>query len=274
MRAALWVSAIFGALGLLIGPLLFVLVAAGIVEATGAPPYGALHALGWFGAMIAFLLHAAFGMVTGIIQIWTIPVGVFLLLFGTIGVLRRTTKRYVPLLGPLLWIGALVVAEIGYWLFDWAGSVIVTWDAAAAFSATVGTALTTFGLIPLSGVLIWRWCVSQPDNWDDFFEYANNVKAAGEIVGNWLGVFCYVAIGVGLLSVVIWSWEHWGPIVTILGGLFICGAMLRWIQVIVGATGMLFGYLSILSIGMPAASIVTLVRRKPVSVSTALSRPL
>jgi hypothetical protein len=259
MKVALWFSAVFGALGLITSPVLVVLVLNGTIEATGAYPGGTLQNLGLFGKIVALVLHAYAGVSLGLAQ-WLAPfLGLFLLLFGIVGVVRRRCSWYMPLLGPLVWVVAYVLQALATAATDWAGSQWMNWDGAVMFGMLVGTSLTAFGLIPLSGTLAWRWCNGYSKT-DLDQRYFANLKAVNEVLKG-LVEWLQIALGFLAIPVVIdawaWSWAHWGPGATVAVALVILFVGLGFIRLFLGVAWLLVGALSVVSVGLPVASITT-----------------
>jgi hypothetical protein len=187
VKGALWFSAVFGALGIVAGAAMFVLVLTGTIEATGAPPAGVLSGLGIFGLAFAFILHATLGMLAGLQQGAAGLVGLFLLVFGLVGAIRRRRPWYTPLAGPALWLAAALVTSGAEHVLNWLGSVS-DWDAAASWSATTGTLIAAVGQLPLWGIWIWRWTNAKAiasSTLDD--RYARTLASVASTVAQFVG---------------------------------------------------------------------------------------
>jgi hypothetical protein len=260
MKPALWISALFGALGLIVGPVLVVLVLNGTLEATGARPGGVLLHLGWFGGSVALLLHAYYGVFVGLAQ-WLAPfVALFLVVFGLIGAVRRTCAWYLFLLGPLVWWIGTVIPAAAKAVTDFGGSQWMNWDGALAFGGLVGTSLVSIGLIPLAGVLIWRWCAGSVGTSELEQRYRTNLLGVSQILGNGLSAI-FAIMGLLLIALAIeawaWSWAHRGPIFTIAAAAIASFVFTYILQLLAALVALALTALSAISLGLPIASIIT-----------------
>lgn len=133
--------------------LVFLLVLAGSIEATGAPPGGILR--GSFGAVVAFGAHTLAGIIFAVSFVagW---LAIVLAALGLVGALRRKCGWHVGPVGVAFAIGFGLVTSATEAVQDWLGSVSPS-DAAALWAALVGTAISLLGRSALWVLHIWRW---------------------------------------------------------------------------------------------------------------------
>lgn len=261
MRLVLGLSALGAALGLVAGPLAFVAVGFGLIEATGAPPGGVLD--GFFGGLLAFTLHGVVGALVPTLNTW----GWVLALavpFSLIGALRRRCRWWSPIACA---IGVLLLYILGQWVAsvnNWFGSVS-RWDAAAMWGAEAGTSVAMMFQLPLLLTLAWRWAnaaekpllgsyaVSLRAYQTGAFTYEDRVNVLwlglnngfGPIIANTVEVLAFLAmLGFG--------WHHGGWVGGIIALFF--GAM--WGSLATSLIGMVAGMTAAVAVMLPLATLI------------------
>jgi hypothetical protein len=121
--------------------------------------------------------------------------------------------------------------------------------------------LAAIGQVPLVGVLVWHWCDGTLGTTDLERRYNANLETAGQIASIPMAYLLGAAATVGGISAVIWAWEHWGPVLTIIIGAIAGSMLMGLIGMLAGLVGMLTVGLSAISFGMPIASMITIFSR-------------
>jgi hypothetical protein len=245
MRFVLALSALSAILGLLTGIIALLLVGFGLMEeVTGAPPGGVLR--GFLGGLLAVAFHAVGGAASALLG--GLPwIGLFLLLFGFVGVVRRRCKWYVPLLGMVAIPAALVGDSLLKGTLEWLGSVS-RWDAAAKYSGTVATIVFVFGSLPLWGVQIWRSCNRGPEvSIGEFYEhpvpdlmpYEQRVEFLSKsYMAEWGQILMYLVSSAVFLALPVIGWTINGLIGALIGlalGAVLGGLLGVFVLVVAGA---------------------------------------
>lgn len=138
--------------GWIIEPLVFFLVLSGLLGATAGGP-GVLG--GPVGAVISFGLHALWGASAAVFALmqW---LGLFVLLLGLLGVLRRRARWYVPLLGIGAVLGSGALDSLRSLAAEWLGSAS-PWDAAPFWSTLAASFVSVGSRMPIWVREIWIW---------------------------------------------------------------------------------------------------------------------
>ncbi|MBV9173597.1 MAG: hypothetical protein JOZ81_26330, partial [Chloroflexi bacterium] len=253
MTWVLRLCALFALLGLVAGLVVFILVRLGIIVATGAQPFGVLAGLGVFGAILAFLLHAVFGMIAGFSQLVVPITSLMFVVFGAIGAIRRQRPWYTPLAGVALFAAFTLLQSGAERAMDWLGSAS-DWDAASEWSATAGTFITGLGLLPLYGIWTWRWCgrttLAREGLEERFWKAARNVALGTQEMISTAGAILTLAGGVGLIA---FAWSR-GGIAGVLIALLAGGVLYGLVAVAGAIVGTVANVLIIASIGLPMAA--------------------
>lgn len=139
--------------GFILGPVVFFLVLAGVIEATASPPGGMLR--GSAGAVASFGQHALWGVLAAAYSLveW---LGVVLLVLGLVGALRRRAPWFAAPVGLVTVVAFGFLDALRNGLSDLLGSVSAS-DAAPFWAALVATYIS-MGVRVLSWVReIWLW---------------------------------------------------------------------------------------------------------------------
>jgi hypothetical protein len=147
--------------GYVVGPLVFILVLAGILPATGASPGGVLS--GTIGAVLSFGLHTLWGFLAALTQVvsW---LALLLIVVGLVSSIRRRAPWYTALLGIVVFVAAAFADGLRSQISEFFGSAS-PWDAAAFWAALAGTYVQLGARLLLWGNEIWNWPCRRDSNY-------------------------------------------------------------------------------------------------------------